>query len=527
MPKPSTSASPDVVINRRPERARSTLARAGEVFSSGGFRRLFATRAVSQIGDGIFQLAAADLLLFDNPGSNPALTLTGLSAVTLVPFSLIAPFVGVFIDRWERRRILEIVPIVRAMLALLIGLGVGRGSQGVDFYVIVLIVLSANRLFLATMSAVMPQLVPEDDLLVANSVSSTGGSVANVIGLGIGAGLSAVIGGTQAAGVAAIAFALSALLARALPVHRGGAPMNGSFVEDVRQVMRETADGVRRLRESSRATFALSAVTANQFLVGLLSAAMAGYFISSLGLGVGAVGGVLGVLAVGIALGVAIVPMLAERLGPDRLIPMSFLIAAIAAAATATLLSRAAVIAGAAFVGIAYAMTKIPVDTIVQEEMPDSHRGRAFAAYDMLFNVARVAGTGACAAAVAADIRPRAIVFTSAAFYAAMIAWSAARTRVPRRGDAITRKGEQEARPTIEDGELVSVRTYAGHRGDVEPRSIVVAGEELPVDAVEWRAVEETLAGTRNLVFVVRVAGLRIRLSSGDESERWTARHLH
>lgn len=146
---------------------RSTLDRVREVFGSPGFPAFFGTRAVSQIGDGIFQLAAADLLLFDKPGDNPALTLAAISAVTLIPFSVIAPFVGVFIDQWDRRKILTVVPLLRAVLAAIVGIGIGTG---LPFYLVVLMVLSANRFFLATMSAVLPQFVPPDDLLVANSV---------------------------------------------------------------------------------------------------------------------------------------------------------------------------------------------------------------------------------------------------------------------------------------------------------------------------------------------------------------------
>src|SRR5438094_6650964 len=67
-------------------RPRPSIAAARHLLTQDGFRKLFAARIISQLGDGIFQLAAADLLLFKHPGSNPAWTLTKLSAVTLIPF---------------------------------------------------------------------------------------------------------------------------------------------------------------------------------------------------------------------------------------------------------------------------------------------------------------------------------------------------------------------------------------------------------------------------------------------------------
>lgn len=524
---------------------RKTLDRVREIFRSPGFPSFFATRAVSQIGDGIFQLAAADVLLFDKPGANPALTLAAISAVTLIPFSLIAPFAGVFIDQWDRRKILTWVPLLRASLAAVVGLGVDAGAA---FYLLVLGVLSANRFFLATMSAVLPQFVPQDDLLVANSVASTGGSIANVTGLGVGAGLAAVLGGTRTAAIAAVAFVCGALLARRLRVHRGLPPLTGTLGEELRKVVEEMVEGVRRLRRSSRATYALSAVSLNQALVGSMTAATIVFFISFLDLGVGAVTSLLGVIAAGIGVGVAVVPWIARRVREDRLIPMAFTVAGAIVLIVGTSLSRTSVIAGGAFVGFAYAMTKIPVDTIVQEEMPDSHRGRAFSAYDMLFNLMRVAGTAAAAFAVEAGGTPRAVVVgTGVAYLGGAVVLGGAERRIHAAraeppapavtpsppepepaAEAAPRRGAGPSDPAafFPVGELVTLRTYAGGRADVEPRFIVVGDREIPVDSVEWRAVEERVSGERRLVFVVLAAGMRVRLSGGDESTRWEVEHV-
>ncbi|HVL91379.1 MAG TPA: hypothetical protein VM841_14205, partial [Actinomycetota bacterium] len=73
----------------------------------------------------------------------------------------------------------------------------------------------------------------------------------------------------------------------------------------------------------------------------------------------------------------------------------------------------------------------------------------------------------------------------------------------------------------FEVGELVTVRSYAGHRADEEPRVIVVGGKEYPVESIDWRAIEERLDGSRRQIFVVRAGGVRIRLASSEESSRW------
>lgn len=379
---------------------RSTRQRVRALFASAGFRRLVAGRVTSQIGDGLFQLAAADLLLFDDPGRNPALKLTALVAVTLIPFSVVVPFVGVFIDRWDRRKILAYTPWFRALLAAMLPLTVFGTSESPIFFVIALVVLSANRLFLATMSAVLPSLVAEEHLLLGNSVAATGGSIATVTGLGLGAATSAAFGGTRAALVAAVAFAAAGAIARRLPIPPHAAHVRTSIGKQVRTVLAEMVDGARRVATSERVRFAFTAVAAGQFFVGSTTAATTVVFLAQLDLGVGSVSSLLGAVGLGLGVGVVLVPLVARRLREDLIVPISFAIGASGVLLAASSLSRGTLTAAAAIVGLSYAFAKIPVDTIVQEEMPDTFRGRAFAAYDMLFNVARVAGTGGAALAV-------------------------------------------------------------------------------------------------------------------------------
>ena len=70
------------------------------------FRRLFATRLVSQTGDGIVT-AGIGTYVFFNASTFPSPAAGAAAfAVLYLPYSLIGPFAGVFIDRWSRRQIL-------------------------------------------------------------------------------------------------------------------------------------------------------------------------------------------------------------------------------------------------------------------------------------------------------------------------------------------------------------------------------------------------------------------------------------
>ena len=90
----------------------------------------------------------------------------------------------------------------------------------------------------------------------------------------------------------------------------------------------------------------------------------------------------------------------------------------------------------------------------------------------------------------------------------------------PGRDASAMRSGSVSSDFTIPAGEIVTVRAYAGSRAEEEPRAVVVAGRELPVEEVEWRAVQER-DGERRRVFVVRLAGTRVRLAHVESASMW------
>ncbi|WP_232666858.1 MFS transporter [Pseudonocardia sp. TRM90224] len=77
----------------------------------GDFTRLWTAGSISNIGDGV-ALAAGPLLLASMT-SDPALV-AGALFVQQLPWLLFSLPAGVFVDRWDRRRIVVLANIVRA-----------------------------------------------------------------------------------------------------------------------------------------------------------------------------------------------------------------------------------------------------------------------------------------------------------------------------------------------------------------------------------------------------------------------------
>src|SRR5699024_11949381 len=87
--------------------------------------------------------------VFFNPEQHTsAWAVAAAFAVLLLPFSVVAPFAGVLIDRWPRRQVLLFSALIKAALGVLSAVLVAQGA-GPEFFIAALLVLSVNRFFLS------------------------------------------------------------------------------------------------------------------------------------------------------------------------------------------------------------------------------------------------------------------------------------------------------------------------------------------------------------------------------------------
>ena len=167
------------------------------VLAGRDFRRLFATRLVSQAGDGIVTAGVGTYVFFNATTFPSPAAGAAAFAVLYLPYSLIGPFAGVFIDRWSRRQILVRSALLRSVFVVLTAASMALGNRGALLYVSVLLVLGVNRFFLSSLSVALPHVVAEDKLVMANSVSPTIGGISATIGGIVALGLNVATGNTE------------------------------------------------------------------------------------------------------------------------------------------------------------------------------------------------------------------------------------------------------------------------------------------------------------------------------------------
>ena len=376
------------------------------------FALLLAAQFLSQAADGLAQAAFADALILEPLQSGTPGRVLQLFAITLLPYSLIGPFMGVLVDRWPRRSIMVWTNIARG-LVLVSFVAWSRVVPG-ELYLATLTLLGLGRLFLATKGASLPVLVHDHHLLSANALSGGGGMVAALGGGVVGVIAVGVVGLTMSFTIAGLLYGGAALFAR-----RIGNPLahphqrSERLGEAARRITSELWEGLGEISRRAEARVPLIAVfllrTIGMFVaisaILVIKEEFAGEAERFGRLSISAIA--LGAAGVGAFLGALTSPAVGRRLHRGGLILLGFVISGLGIVVLGGVRNIFAVIALTLMGGYGGFVTKIAVDASVQEALPDEYRGRAFSLYDILYNLASIAAGGAMVLMTQVSLRPR------------------------------------------------------------------------------------------------------------------------
>jgi MFS family permease len=188
---------------------------AAGVWRNHDFMRLWAAQSVSSLGQQITELAiplTAALLLHASP-----FQMGLLGYAQYVPYLLIGLFVGVWVDRLKRRRLLIGADVARAALLLTIPVLALLGQLALaELYGVVLAVGTLTVVFDVTYNAYVPALVQPGELVEANAKLGFSSSTAQVVGPTTGGILVQVLTAPYAIVANAMSFCASALFLRGI-----------------------------------------------------------------------------------------------------------------------------------------------------------------------------------------------------------------------------------------------------------------------------------------------------------------------
>ena len=342
--------------------------------------------ALQQVGDAAIAISLAGTLFFANPGEARGQVALFLG-LTMLPFAVVAPLIGPFLDRFShgRRWAIGATMALRGFLAWLMADAVA--SQSVLMYPTALGCLVASKAYGVTRAATVPRLLPEELTLVkANSRIS----LAGVIGAAVSApmaGLASTFGSQWTLRYAFVVFAGATILAILLP-----AESDASAGEQEVSLRRRR----RKLQLPTAVVFALRCNAGLRMVSGFLTMYLA--FLlrqhplpgwehrTTLLMGL-----VIGAAGLGNTIGIAVSSVL-RRLNPMVVVVVALVADSAAAVVAALFYGLVAAVLLGLTAGVAQAMGKLALDATVQRDVPESYRTSAFARSETLLQLSWVIG---------------------------------------------------------------------------------------------------------------------------------------
>lgn len=369
--------------------------------------RLLRVRWSGQFTDGLFQSALASFVLFSPERQASATNAAVAFAVVLLPYSVVGPFVGTLLDRFSRQRAIFFSNVVRAATLLVVAHFIYNEYPGPLITAVVLIAFGVNRLILAGLSAGIPLMTTPQNLIAANALAVTGGSVWVVLGGGLGLGLRKVIDAIFTADhsdafiivAAAFGYFFTAFLASRLTRTEIGPRPHEIVKGSITQGLREMQDGFKFLKEHGDAARGIVAVAIHRggltafTLTALLLERNTFHDPRDSDAGLAGLSFTLTIAAIGFVCGALIAPRGVALMGRHRFMRLSIAAASVSAMTLVIDRTPFLLVVTAFLTSLCGQSVKVTNDALVQSKIDDYFRGRVFAVYDVVVNGAIVIGS--------------------------------------------------------------------------------------------------------------------------------------
>ncbi|WP_181698233.1 MFS transporter [Nocardia sp. GTS18] len=402
--------------------------------------RLALLRLAAQFGDGMFQAALSGAILFNPERETDPLAVAAGFAVLLLPYSVLGPYAGALLDRWDRRSVLLVASIARATLIAAAALALFAGAGESVLLVLALATVGISRFVLAGVSAALPRVLEQRWLVPMNSVLATVASACAGVGAAASVAVIAVLGAGDSASAVAVALSgvgsvVGALLAVGFTPHILGPEKGSAGAEStVRAIATGLATGARAVWRSTQVTTAMIGIGAHRIVFGMNTLIMVLVLRqpegqSEMSGGLVGFGVAIGAAAAGMLLAAILAPVLIPRLGRPRTVLVGLATAvivqltlvtpiALASSESATDHAHRLLLIGAFGLGLAGQTIKLTGDASMQIEIDDDRRGQVFALQDTVFNMTFVLAIAATALVIPADGRSLPVVLVGAGVYA-------------------------------------------------------------------------------------------------------------
>ena len=364
-----------------------------ELLKLKAFRRLWLAQLVSIFGDFLAIFGVISLISFRLHGT--PLQVTGIMIAYMAPLTVVGTVAGVFVDRWNIKRVMISSDLLRAVLVLLL-VFVTR----LDYlYAIFFGVSCVSSFFGPAQSVTLRTVVPVEGLLGANALMSQAFYSARIAAPAVAGGLVALLGEKSCFYLDSASFLFSAAMLSTLVILRpasahpnatstGAQPAEAS----VNSWTHQFTAGVRFIFTHEALSFVMISMAAAMFVLSCFSPLISVYVRDFLAAGSLLFGVVSSLVGVGLIVGTQMVHFLA-RSRPHSHASVAGLFGLGVAVALLGLTGRIPLTGLSTFgMGFAIAFVVVPAQTLMQRETPPAMLGRVSSAFLSLLSLAQVLG---------------------------------------------------------------------------------------------------------------------------------------
>src|SRR5215470_17736567 len=360
----------------------------GEVLALRPVRMLWIAQIVSIFGDFLALFAVLSDVSFRLKATPAQVTL--ISVAFLIPFALLGPIAGVFVDRLDPRLTMIASDLIRAALAL--GLVFASGLN--QIYAILFALSAVLTFFVPAQTIMIRTITPREGLMAANALMQQAFQVVRIISPAIAGAMVNWVGAKPAYYFDGGSFIFSASMIAAILIKRAAATESPALSESgkLKSILNDLTAGARFIFTHATISFVMLAMAAGMFALSCFAPLIAIYVrdtLKSTGFQFGVISSMIGV---GMIFATQFITRFAKNRSKSLLVVAGLFGMGVAVMVMVSIGHVAVAAVGAFGIGFGAIFIIVPTQTLMQQETPVELVGRVSSSFMSVLSVSQLLG---------------------------------------------------------------------------------------------------------------------------------------
>lgn len=355
-----------------------------DAFKLPSFRKLWVAQFVSVFGDFLALFGVISLITFRWHGN--VMQVTYVSISYMAPLALFGPIAGVFVDRWNVKRVMIASDAIRAGLALMLV----WTSNVWQVCAILFAISCVSIFFMPAQSVAVRTLVPMQNMMAAQAMMSQAFYVVRLLSPALAGALISALTEKACFYLDSTSFLFSAIMLSTIAIAHTPPPSQGK--RTLRGFFADFTSGNRFIFTHPSLAFVISAMVATMFVMSCFSPLISIYVRDTLHAGPMQFGIVSTMIGVGLIVGTQVITRVAGNRSKKEIVLWGLLATAIGVGLLGLFQLYAAAVASTLGMGFGISFVIVAAQTLMQQETPREMLGRVSSSFMSVFSIAQVLG---------------------------------------------------------------------------------------------------------------------------------------